>query len=237
MLANDFTRYLLDMVRTGCLYLWGGQGQFVDKLMCENVILAETSNKNAARVFRLLASRLDEGYDHEKIRVFDCSGLGVYYFLQQGLIKNDMSADGLYKMCKKIKKSEIREGDMVFIVSASGKATHVGFCIGDNQIVESAGRDLGVVRRDVSKNGWTNAGRPPFWEEPEWRELKYTSPLMVGDDVKEVQKALKDKGFDPGKVDGEYGKKTQQAVIQFQKEVGLVPDGVVGEKTRKKLLG
>lgn len=232
MKASEFTRYLLDMVKDGCLYVWGGQGQFASLLTTSEIINAETSTKNAARVFRLLASRLDAGYDYKKMRVFDCSGLGVYWFTQQGLISYDMTADGLYKMCKYIPMSDIKEGDQVYIVSFGrdlkltnpkmtgsdvkelqkalkklgydcgkidgefgekcdkavrqlqkdykltvdgiagpntkavlrcGKATHVGYCIGDKKIVESAGRDLGVVCRDVSKNTWSCAGRPDFW--------------------------------------------------------------------------
>lgn len=235
MKASDFTRYLLDMVKEGCLYLWGGQGQHIAKLLTEEIILAETSTKNAARVFRLLANRLDSGYDWKDIQIFDCSGLGVYFFLLHGLIKSDMTADGLYKMCKKIKRSELREGDMVFIVASNGKATHVGYYIGDGKVVESAGRDVGVVCGDISKNSWNAYGRPDFWEDKEWRELRYTSPLMKGDDVKEVQTILKEYGFDCGTIDGEYGKKTEQAVIQFQKWKGLAADGIVGEKTRKAL--
>ena len=46
-----------------------------------------------------------------------------------------------------------------------------------------------------------------------------------GDDVKQIQIAL---GL---KADGIFGKKTESAVIKFQKENGLFPDGVVGKNT------
>lgn len=46
-----------------------------------------------------------------------------------------------------------------------------------------------------------------------------------GDEVKQIQLAL---GI---KADGVFGKQTENAVIKFQKENGLFPDGVVGEIT------
>jgi len=39
---------------------------------------------------------------------------------------------------------------------------------------------------------------------------------MTSDDVKLLQKAVKDHGFDPGSVDGNFGAGTEAAVIAFQ---------------------
>jgi len=49
--------------------------------------------------------------------------------------------------------------------------------------------------------------------------------------TKEIQTALKNAGFDPGSIDGRMGPRTRQAIKDFQKSKGLVPDGVVGPKT------
>ena len=49
--------------------------------------------------------------------------------------------------------------------------------------------------------------------------------------VKQVQAALKNAGFDPGSVDGQMGRKTRQAVRDFQKANNLSVDGKVGKKT------
>ena len=59
----------------------------------------------------------------------------------------------------------------------------------------------------------------------------------TGADVRELQRALKEKGFDPQGTDGKFGANTRQAVIDFQNANGLDPDGVVGPKTRAALLG
>lgn len=53
--------------------------------------------------------------------------------------------------------------------------------------------------------------------------------------VKEIQSALKNAGFDPGSFDGKIGPRTRQAIKDFQKSKGLVPDGVVGPKTWSSL--
>ena len=55
-----------------------------------------------------------------------------------------------------------------------------------------------------------------------------------GQEVIKLQQALKDKGYDIT-VDGVYGAKTREAVIKFQKDNGLTPDGIAGANTLSKL--
>lgn len=56
-----------------------------------------------------------------------------------------------------------------------------------------------------------------------------------GSDVMEIQSLLEKIGYDPGPIDGIFGVKTEQAVIQFQKDNGLVPDGIIGPNTYRIL--
>ena len=56
-----------------------------------------------------------------------------------------------------------------------------------------------------------------------------------GNDVKELQKKLNSLGFNAGAVDGIFGTKTRNAVMDFQRKNGLVVDGIVGKATRSKL--
>ena len=56
-----------------------------------------------------------------------------------------------------------------------------------------------------------------------------------GDDVKALQSKLKQAGYYYGYIDGVFGAKTQTAVIKFQREKGLIQDGIVGRKTMDKL--
>lgn len=53
----------------------------------------------------------------------------------------------------------------------------------------------------------------------------------TGDEVKRVQKKLKELGFYGGSVDGIYGSATKSGVTKFQKSVGIASDGIAGPKT------
>ncbi len=57
---------------------------------------------------------------------------------------------------------------------------------------------------------------------------------MQGDDAREVQQALTDAGIEVD-ADGVFGPGTEAAVIEFQKNEGLTPDGVMGAAIRSRL--
>lgn len=64
------------------------------------------------------------------------------------------------------------------------------------------------------------------------------SPSLLAqgsDDVRAEQQALKDKGFDPGPVDGVNGPLTRAALKQFQDKQNLKEDGRLGPQTRDAL--
>jgi len=66
-------------------------------------------------------------------------------------------------------------------------------------------------------------------------DLHVTSPLLAGAHVLRVQERLDELGYSPGPLDGLYGVATMSAVIAFQRDHGLVPDGIVGKLTRAAL--
>lgn len=51
----------------------------------------------------------------------------------------------------------------------------------------------------------------------------------------EIQALLKKIGYNPGIIDGIFGVETQQAVIKFQIDNRITPDGVIGQQTYKVL--
>lgn len=75
-----------------------------------------------------------------------------------------------------------------------------------------------ILREDPS-------GRPTL------RRRSEGNPVFL---VKEVQKKI---GFVGDKVDGVFGPLTEAAVRRFQRDHGLVPDGIVGPKTWAALDG
>ncbi|MFF5084797.1 N-acetylmuramoyl-L-alanine amidase [Actinoplanes sp. NPDC000266] len=68
------------------------------------------------------------------------------------------------------------------------------------------------------------------------RTLFHSVPdALVGEDVRTLQERLLEMGFDAGRADSIYGARTARAVAQFQREVGLTPDGSCGPQTLKAL--
>lgn len=126
-----------------------------------------------------------------------------------------------------------------------GKMGHIAISDGNGGTVEAAGIGLGVRRDKVEARLWHFCALVPevtyistaavITAKPLPYLLTLEEPNISGPLVRNVQRALKKAGFDPGKIDGEYGPHTVSAVYAFQKFNRLVADGVVGPLTAKKL--
>lgn len=88
---------------------------------------------------------------------------------------------------------------------------------------------LGQLRKEVADLLSLPAPSPA---PPNDAELQFGSE---GQEVVLLQDRLREKGFPPGASDGDFGDNTRNAVIAFQKSVGLKPDGIVGKNTRAAL--
>ena len=66
------------------------------------------------------------------------------------------------------------------------------------------------------------------------RILRLRNPMMEGEDVRELQEALKSNGLKVD-VDGVFGPGTKSAVSEFQQSNGLIADGIVGSSTNSSL--
>jgi len=53
--------------------------------------------------------------------------------------------------------------------------------------------------------------------------------------AKQIQAALRNAGYSPGKIDGRIGKQTREAIRSFQRANNLAVDGKVGKKTWEAL--
>jgi len=77
-------------------------------------------------------------------------------------------------------------------------------------------------------------------DEARWRlgdRLLFHDPSrrMIGDDILALQRRLAEMGFDVVRIDGVYGPVTEQAVREFQRNVGLPADGTCGPASFKAL--
>lgn len=121
---------------------------------------------------------------------------------------------------------------------------------------QSAGdvsRALGTVLRELNRQDEPRYRRDPYYNrrdpyyrpEPEYRrqprvEQRYrdpapSRPAVSRATVREAQRLLNQLGYEAGPADGVMGRRTRGAVIAFQHESGLAPDGVIGPATMAAL--
>jgi len=63
------------------------------------------------------------------------------------------------------------------------------------------------------------------------RRVKVIPEAKYRPDIRQIQKALKNAGYNPGTMDGRMGRETKDAIRAFQRANGLRADGKVGKNT------
>lgn len=137
------------------------------------------------------------------------------------------------------------------IVWAKGKIGDGSDGAGHVAVVEIANATGSIV---TSESGWN--AKKEFWTQTRkndgnwgqgsaYRFIGFILPPSAvmrvlkrgdqGDDVRKLQTALTDAGYELGKIDGDFGIKTQRAVVCFQFEHSLEVDGIAGPQTQAKL--
>lgn len=91
------------------------------------------------------------------------------------------------------------------------------------------------TRRGLGASGICDAVTWEALVEAGWRlgdrPLYLSAPMLRGDDVADLQRRLGAIGFDAGRVDGIFGPDTERALLDFQRNYGLVADAVCGPAT------
>lgn len=230
-LVQQFLSYLGEHI--GDAYVWGARGQCLDDLnIVKFVKNNETSTENYERAMRFIAKSAKK-----PLYAFDCSGLICGFLMAKGL-SGRVNSRTMYAKSKRIHRDELQPGDLVFRYRDKDKPGggtykyiyHVGVYAGNDKVIESKGRDDGVVLRGINASGpayWNEYGR---WDiisgaakedEPEQaapaapRIIELTSPMMRGNDIKALQTALNALGYDAGDADGIAGKNTIAAIQRF----------------------
>lgn len=156
-LREDFVNNAQKEVNNNSIYVWGGQGEKTEGLSIKT--LERMEGNNHANVKRILKHIADIYPDTNNSACFDCSGLVTFHLMKIGCLRSDMTANGLFKLCKPINKKDLIPGDLVFKVT-DGKAVHVAIYKGDNTLIESVGRDEGVQNTKLSTK-FNKFGRVP----------------------------------------------------------------------------
>ena len=96
----------------------------------------------------------------------DCSGLtsAIYKKVYRKSLERN-SDDQRKKDCRKVKKSKLREGDLVFFHNGRKKktATHVGIYLKDRKFIHASSRQgviISTIDEDYWKKHWLSGGRP-----------------------------------------------------------------------------
>ncbi len=127
---------------------------------------------------------------------------------------------------------------VVFVISLSGCAT--GRKQKDLEI-QGLKNQVSVLESQIqSKDEELNSLRDQLAKAPvqekEVTIVKRGKKRVIGEvksrpNVKQIQVALKNAGYEPGSIDGKMGKQTKEAVIAFQKAHNLTANRKVGHKT------
>ena len=196
--------------------------------------------QDVRRDLEYIGSCYEKGWDMSKSRAGDCSGIVVGAMRELGIIEpfSDFRARDFQKKAAPVQLKDLIPGDLVF--DKTSEATHMGVYDYDGMVIESQGRDKGVVRRKLSAGHWVIGGRLDWFSgAPEYKRELYYDPdnLMRGEDVRECQLQLNKRGFPCGAADGIFGINTRNAVANFQKDIGLnvKRPGTIGKKTWAKL--
>lgn len=127
------------------------------------------------------------------------------------------------------------------------RLTYLGYTLGssgvDGVFLEDTAQAIALFQasvglkptREVDPYTWSQLvdSSFPFGD----RMLYLRHPLYHGRDVEELQTALNSLGFMTGPIDGIFGPYTESAVIDFQNNMSIPADGVVGFETFDALNG
>lgn len=89
------------------------------------------------------------------------------------------------------------------------------------------GSAIGFVTTSVSSADGGYSSRSYYRPRPK----KYWPSNLV----RSIQRRLKGLGFDPGPIDGIYGPKTKESIIEFQRSKNLEVDGKISKRLIREL--
>lgn len=230
---NDAKKYYVRVRDLLTVYVWG---------MNFCTIISRQTIHDAYERYK--SKKYDKTYYENKLKEgegkpgSDCSGM------HYDLSGYDATAKNYYERCtEKGSFSTLPISDLVLVFKGESPSSisHTGTYIGNGMVVHMKSSKENCVYESVDKHGWTYWGKADFIDYT--TKLKKMKPMLTrlikmgdkGVDVKFAQTMLNSKGYDCGKVDGDFGKKTDAAVKKFQTACKITVDGIIGKETGKLL--
>ena len=243
--GNEIAKTTLEAYECKGGYIWGQQGAEWTAAKQANLEKKYNADPEGMVNYKGSATYGKQWIGH---RVWDCAGLSRWAAAQHGIAIH--SGSNLIWQCDLSHKGKLTSsmdlpvGAQVF-TGTDEKKPHIGTYTGDGIVTEASGARVGVIQSKVHDKKWKYWGLekgvtydfiPDEKPEPEPDPGDKKPILRKGDAgpyVTLAQTELLQRGYDLGSwgADGKFGQKTFDAVVAFQRDWGLVQDGIIGPKT------
>ena len=165
--VNGFIEYLKAQV--GEPYLWGGQHTRLTPENYVRIIERKEADRGgytggpsyAEAAIDFCKKKFEKGA--KVLYAYDCSGLGCYWLDNlTHLYRCDVNANTMMNRCE-LKTELPRKGWWVFRLNGK-RASHIGYMIDDEHLIEAKGRKYGVVKTRFREKDWACWGIPRVFE-------------------------------------------------------------------------
>lgn len=238
-------------------YRWLGQAYWYGTCVysCSKSLLVSKANQYPTHYTEKRTKQYNADIATKK-KCADCVGLikGYYWTKEDGTMmygldgRPDKGANGMFNAAKESGPIASLPEILGLLLHSPG---HAGVYVGDGWAIEARGFAYGIVKTRVSERKWTHWFKCPYITYidddsvpsihlSETRMLQrillyQPTNLMRGQDVHMIQAWLLSLGFDPGKLDGVFGTKTETAVRAFQEARTMNPNGIADSETWETL--
>jgi cell wall-associated NlpC family hydrolase len=174
---------------------------------------------------------------------YDCSGFVFQVLHQSGFKVNRDTAQGYYNTFSKYEtsKTNIATGDLLFFGKSKKSITHIAIALDGKTMIESIGSSRNTIKNKGKGVSISNIARRKDlvavcrFENVSRETLKVPKPVLrigsKGIEVSNLQKCLNLVGNYKLVIDGHFGKKTYNALCDFQTRHILIRDGIYGLHT------